>query len=75
LFEVFGPGLLEMTRLALSSPDVWRSVLETNREPVLNALGQLAATVDALKNDLRAGQNIDTVFTSGQQFAAKLRKK
>lgn len=75
LFEVFGPGLLEMTRLALSSPDVWRSVLETNRQPILNALGQLAATVDVLKNDLQAGQSIDTVFVSGQEFAAKLRRR
>src|ERR1700758_1096001 len=28
--EVFGPGLLDMTRLAMSSPEVWESVLDTN---------------------------------------------
>lgn len=75
LFEVFGPGLLEMTRLALSSPDVWRSVLDTNREQVVNALAQLAATVDALKNDLQAGQSVDSLFVSAQKFATLLRKE
>ena len=73
LFDVFGPGLLEMTRLALSSPDIWNSVLETNRQPVLNALDQLAATLRTLTNDLQAGRGIDVVFASAQQFAAKLR--
>lgn len=73
LFEVFGPGLLEMTRLALSSLDVWRSVLDTNREHVVNALAQLAATVDGLKKNLEAGRDIDDLFSSAQNFAALLR--
>jgi prephenate dehydrogenase len=73
LFEVFGPGLLEMTRLALSSPDIWTSVLYTNREPIVNALGELAGTVDAIRKDLEAGRSINDLFSSGQRLAALLR--
>jgi len=33
-----GPGLVDMTRLALSSYDLWRDILATNSEPIERAL-------------------------------------
>ena len=33
-----GPGLIDMSRLALSSYDIWRDILDTNTENVEHAL-------------------------------------
>ena len=35
-----GPGLLDMTRLAMSAPDLWTSILSTNQIDVLKALDE-----------------------------------
>jgi prephenate dehydrogenase len=37
--EVAGPGLVDMTRLALSSYDLWRDILATNPDHIERALG------------------------------------
>jgi len=39
LEKVVGPGLLDMTRLAMSAPDLWLSILSTNQVEVLAAVG------------------------------------
>ena len=72
---VFGQGLLDMTRLAMSSPEVWGSILDTNRDYILEALGKFKHHLECLEESLRTGGRIDEVFSSGQIFAAKLRNK
>jgi prephenate dehydrogenase len=74
LLEVFGPGLLDMTRLAMSSPDVWKSVLDTNRTQIVNALGEFTNNLRALAEILEAGSDLDHLFTIGREFALRIRK-
>lgn len=70
---VVGPGLLDMTRLALSSPDLWKSILETNRGPVVAALESFITQLTELKNCLEEEQ-IVALFTEASVFASMVRK-
>ncbi len=65
---VAGPGLLDMTRLALSSWDLWNDILETNKPEVAAALDGYIAKLQALRSDM--GRE----FANGSGFAAELRK-
>src|SRR5581483_7079392 len=73
---VFGPGLLDMTRLALSSFDLWRDIFVTNQEPVADALtayiDRLTEIRDALER--RDVDALATLFESAQQLAGRLRQ-
>ena len=69
---VAGPGLNDMTRLAMSSYDLWRDILDTNRREVVAALD---AYIDELRN-VRSGVADGAAkeeFTRGSEFARKLR--
>lgn len=74
LLEVFGPGLLDMTRLAMSSADVWNSVLETNRKEIVNALGEFTKRLQALVANLEAGRDINDLFAIARNFAFQMRR-
>ena len=68
-----GPGLIDMTRLASSSYDLWKDILETNRASVDSAL---EAVIGELQR-IRAGLNSDEVrraFETAAAFASRLRK-
>ena len=69
-----GPGLTDMTRLAMSPYDVWRDILDTNHAAVGEALD---AYIAALR-ELRAGLTSDEMaerFDAANRFAASLRTK
>lgn len=74
LQKIFGPGLLDMTRLALSSETLWSSILAENREQALQAL-------DAFQEKLRftreavATNNLEELFSTGKTFASTIRKQ
>jgi prephenate dehydrogenase len=70
---VHGPGLLDMTRLAMSSADLWAAILATNRTAVLAALDAYAKELASMKAAVSAG-DIKQCFTRGESFAAKLRR-
>jgi prephenate dehydrogenase len=74
VFDVFGPGLIDMTRLAISSPEVWNSVLETNRSEIVKAIHAFTETLANLANRLDGGLDIDDLFAIGRNFALTLRK-
>ena len=40
--RVAGPGLMDMTRLAMSSYDLWKDIVDTNREEIAAALQAFA---------------------------------
>jgi prephenate dehydrogenase len=71
--RVFGPGLMDMTRLALSAPEVWMSVLESNRDAVLDAIGNYQETLSNLRENLERGE-LNDVFGTASRFAQSLRK-
>jgi prephenate dehydrogenase len=52
--EVAGPGAQDMTRLALSSYDIWHDILATNAEPVEAALDLYIAKLEELRTSLRS---------------------
>ena len=66
---VAGPGLLDATRLAMSSFDLWRDILETNGAEVSVALD---AYIEKLTS-LRSG--IEAEFEKGGRFARTLRER
>jgi prephenate dehydrogenase len=70
---VFGSGLLDMTRLALSSPDLWLSILSTNKEEVTMALDDFLARVTILRNALQT-DSLAEQFALGNRFAGGIRK-
>jgi prephenate dehydrogenase len=72
LEKVVGPGLLDMTRLAMSAPDLWLSILSTNKTEVLAALDDFEASVGRVREALNTS-NLADLFRSGAAFASKIR--
>ena len=66
--SVAGPGLLDSTRLAMSSYDLWRDILETNRSEVSAALDAYIEKLQALRTDF------ESEFARGSEFARFLRE-
>ncbi len=67
--HVAGPGLLDTTRLAMSSFDLWRDILETNSEAVGAALDAYIEKLRQLKS------NYESEFAKGGEFARSLRPR
>jgi prephenate dehydrogenase len=65
--NVAGPGLFDMTRLAMSSYDLWRDILDTNGEAVSAALDAYIEKLRALRDDYEAQ------FAKGAAFSTALR--
>ncbi len=74
LTSVFGPGLLDMTRLALSAPEIWLSVLRTNGAAIEQALSQFEGMLRSLRKDLDTPAVAD-VFEKGRAFARAIRRE
>ena len=66
---VAGPGLLDMTRLAMSSWDLWSDILNTNQPAVAEALDAYIAKLQRLRSGMEAE------FDKGAQFARELRRR
>ena len=50
-----GPGFRDFTRIAASSPEIWRDILVANREEVLKQAGRFRGALDALEHVMRSG--------------------
>lgn len=74
LSQVFGTGLLDMTRLALSSSELWDSILRTNKKEVAGAIDELVQVLIGLKATLGEGETANT-FEQATAFAASIRKR
>ncbi|GIU74987.1 MAG: prephenate dehydrogenase [Bryobacteraceae bacterium] len=68
-----GPGLLDMTRLALSGWDIWQDILETNRDEIVSALRRFGLTLEELAREVERGA-AGPRFRRGAAFAARLRE-
>jgi prephenate dehydrogenase len=71
--QVAGPGLVDATRLALSSYELWRDIVSTNTEPIVEALTAYIQKLDHLRENLRTRQLQDE-FTVAAEFARQLRR-
>ena len=72
--QVAGPGLMDMTRLALSSYDLWRDILATNSEHIDRALSRYVQELEHIRENLRTRQ-LQEEFARGADLAARLRKR
>jgi len=71
--HVHGSGLLDMTRLAMSSPDLWQSIIATNRSEILHALDAFSERLQMVRNGILAG-DISTSFVQAHTFCRELRR-
>ena len=71
--RVFGSGLVDMTRLALSSPDIWMGILSTNRVAISEAISDFTEVLEQLQLHLNDQSLVDQ-FTYAANFARHIRK-
>jgi prephenate dehydrogenase len=86
--RVYGPALVDSTRLALSSFEIWRDIFDTNRDAIRFALQSYIAKLEefrmALDQPLEAatdwpkdssldGHSIGRAFDAAARFATRLR--
>jgi prephenate dehydrogenase len=71
--QVFGTGLLDMTRLALSSPQLWDSILSSNKTQVGEAVDSLVKVLMELKANLGECEIAHT-FDQAALFASTIRQ-
>jgi prephenate dehydrogenase len=71
--RVAGPGLADMTRLALSSYELWRDILATNSEHIDRALALYIQKLEHMRENLRT-RELQKEFANGSELAARLRK-
>jgi prephenate dehydrogenase len=69
---VFGPALIDSTRLALSSFDIWGDILATNRDAIRVALRSYIAKLEEFSQVLEAG-TLEDHFRLASKFASQLR--
>jgi prephenate dehydrogenase len=72
--QVAGPGLEDMTRLAMGSYDLWRDILATNRDHIDRALAQYIQKLEHIRENLRTRQ-LQEEFERGAALASKLRRR
>jgi prephenate dehydrogenase len=66
--SVAGPGLADMTRLAMSSYDLWRDIVDTNQAEIGAALSAYIEELQSLRSNLESG------FATGANFAQSIRR-
>jgi len=71
--RVFGPALVDSTRLALSSFDVWGDILATNCAPIQEALRAYIARLEEFRQALES-QEMRDHFDRGAHFAGLIRE-
>lgn len=69
-----GPGLADMTRLAMSSYDLWRDILDTNDGPVGEALDAYIGALSRMRRELTTPATKER-FANARSFAEALRRK
>ena len=67
-----GPGLHDMTRLALSDAGLWRDICATNQEEIRRLLREYAARLSGLADQFEPA-SLDALFRSANRFASQLR--
>ena len=71
--SVAGPGLADMTRLALSSYDLWRDILATNSDAIDRALAAYIQKLEHMRENLRTRQ-VQEEFARAAGLAGRLRR-
>lgn len=72
--KVAGPGLLDTTRLAMSSYEIWQDILSTNPEPIREALNLYIDKLLKFRENL-GSQQLGADFELGAAVAKVLRRR
>jgi prephenate dehydrogenase len=72
--KLAGRGLADTTRLASSSPDIWRGVCASNADAIGVALDALIDRLKQLRSGLERGDAVEAVFTEAVRWRAELMK-
>ncbi|MDE3165160.1 MAG: prephenate dehydrogenase/arogenate dehydrogenase family protein [Acidobacteriota bacterium] len=72
--QVAGPGLEDMTRLAMGSYDLWRDILATNRDHIDRALASYIQKLEHIRENIRTRQ-LQEEFERAAALASKLRRR
>ena len=67
-----GRGLADTTRLASSSPEIWKDIAATNADEIAPALDELIAVLSDLRADLSAGDRLSEVFEQARRWRERL---
>jgi prephenate dehydrogenase len=70
--DAAGPGLEDMTRLALGSYEIWRDILATNSDHIERALSFYIQKLEHMRENLRTRQ-LQEEFERGGALAGRLR--
>jgi prephenate dehydrogenase len=68
-----GKGLIDTTRLASSSPEIWKDIAATNEDHIREALDALIALLGELKADLGTGDRLAEVFSEASGWRERLK--
>jgi prephenate dehydrogenase len=68
-----GPGLEDMTRLAMGSYEIWRDILSTNSDHIERSLNLYIQKLEHMRENLRTRQ-LQEEFERGGALAARIRK-
>lgn len=74
VLNTYGPALLESTRLALSSYELWTDIIETNGRDIDSALAGYIAVLERIRG-LLGSPELKTYFQQAELFARQLRKQ
>ena len=69
---ISGSGLRDMTRLALSSYDLWRDILATNADRIDAALAIYIQELEHIRENLRT-RELQEEFERGSELAGRVR--
>jgi prephenate dehydrogenase len=70
--RVAGSGLTDMTRLAMSSYEIWRDILETNAASIDRALAAYIAKLETIRRNLRKPE-VGEEFKKAEYFSKIIR--
>jgi prephenate dehydrogenase len=73
LFQHTGGGFRDLTRIAGSSPEMWRDICIANRDPILAALDGYLSDLEAVRGMVEAsdGPGLAAKFTTARNARAK----
>jgi len=71
--QMAGPGLQDMTRLAIGSYDLWRDILATNTDHIERALSEYIQKLEHMRENLRTRQ-LQLEFDRAARLAGRLRR-
>ncbi|HYI93140.1 MAG TPA: prephenate dehydrogenase/arogenate dehydrogenase family protein [Bryobacteraceae bacterium] len=72
--KLAGPGLFDMSRLALSSFEIWKDIVSTNKENIEHALDVYIDKLTELRDNLQT-QRLGDVFATATEIATRIRRQ